>query len=272
MNWLRILLMGLGLLPAAHAIKVATISGSGSSPGFFHTLKENGIIVPDILLSDQSPEPFGLMTASAAVTYGSIKVFGSSSGSTEGTSQTGQFQDGLTFHVPGLADGTPILVTAPFGVGGSLLACDLCSSGWDLQISLGQFIELTGQLFFHGVYGGDALGAHSHTFTVANGVQVFLSVQLGGGEGGDGVFPDTADGSAIDDLAHSFSWGGVSSVTMSDGTPVSSFTVTSQSGTDWSKPFVDAAAAPEPGAAGLTAVVLAGLGLMRRKRSRQRVR
>jgi hypothetical protein len=61
------------------------------------------------------------------------------------------------------------------------------------------------------------------------------------------------DGSAEADFGTTLQWMGISSVTLMDGTPVTDYTVMSESGVDWSQ----AVLVPEP-----SATVLAGLGLV----------
>ena len=70
----------------------------------------------------------------------------------------------------------------------------------------------------------------------------------------------TAEG----DFAHTLTWGGFTEVRDANGNLVTSYTVTSDSGTDWSKPV----AVPEPATISLVATGLVALGVRRRRRSR----
>lgn len=76
---------------------------------------------------------------------------------------------------------------------------------------------------------GDPSGTYSVTvpffFATAEGMSVNLTAGA--------VDTPPIGGSASDDLSDSVYWGGISDVT-AKGVPVSSFTVTSDSGTDWS--------------------------------------
>jgi hypothetical protein len=70
----------------------------------------------------------------------------------------------------------------------------------------------------------------------------------------------SASFSAVMDAAHSLYWNGISSVTDSNGRVISSYTLTSDSGTDWARNF-GAAVSPVPESS-TTLLMLAGLGTL----------
>jgi hypothetical protein len=72
--------------------------------------------------------------------------------------------------------------------------------------------------------------------------------------------------SYVGDASHSGYWGGISSLT-ADGKTVTAYTLSSQSGTDYSQSFAPSADVPEPGALALIAAGLAGMVGVRRKRA-----
>jgi len=71
----------------------------------------------------------------------------------------------------------------------------------------------------------------------------------------------TASGAATasGDFAHTLTWGGFTEVRDAQGNLVTHYTLTSDSGTDWSKPV------PEPGTLPLVGAGLAGLAISRRR-------
>jgi hypothetical protein len=232
--------------------------------------------------------------ASSFVAPGVIKLSGGA-GQGQNSGQTGQFSDtNVTIWASGLPTGAPLSVTMGFSIGGQLSESPLgcwCAADWAADFSFNGFgSEIGGwsghlaptptgpPLTYVPVYTGDPLGVkYSKTFSIFNGTGYTLQVGLTGqAEQANGPAPlilGIPYGTATDDLAHSLYWAGISSVT-SNGMPVSSFTVTSDSGTDWSQSFVPGnvsgpgpTGTPEPGTFVLVAMLLGGVWLVRRKAS-----
>jgi hypothetical protein len=68
----------------------------------------------------------------------------------------------------------------------------------------------------------------------------------------DGTNPQNANSQVTADYAHTLAWGGIDSVTDDNGNPVTGWSVTSDSGFDYSKPYN----VPEPASFALLAVAL----------------
>jgi hypothetical protein len=83
---------------------------------------------------------------------------------------------------------------------------------------------------------------------------------------GLGATPATTSSSALLDFGHTINWGGIVSVTVG-GVPLTNYTVTSASGTDWRGP-IRPTAVPEPTTVALTAGGLAVAALAARRRRR----
>lgn len=205
-------------------------------------------------------------TTHAVVTDGSIKLSGEATSGSQ-SSQYGDFSDILTVFAPGVADGTPGLLTFSVSVDENLklvpVGQSFDSASWHLQASYwGGTISRGGKIdtVFNPTYAGDPSGIYTMTVPFFFGTAEGMSVNLTAGAADMQPF----GGSANDDLAHSVYWGGISDVT-ANGVPVSSFTVTSDSGTDWSKSFVPAqTSVPEPGTRVLLFGALGGAWLARR--------
>jgi hypothetical protein len=81
-------------------------------------------------------------------------------------------------------------------------------------------------------------------------------VNQGGGSAGGNV-----------DFSHTAAWGGITEVTDENGNIITGWTVTSDSGFDYTQPFVDV---PEPSTFALLAIALPGLLLASRRYRRNR--
>lgn len=206
-------------------------------------------------------------TTHAEVTDGSIKLSGEAGPGSQ-SSQFGAFTDILTVFAPGVADGTPGLLTFSISVGQNLSVVPVGRSfdfaDWNLQASYwGGTISRGGRIdtVFTTTYVGDPSGTYSATVPFFYGTAEGMSVSLTAGAADMQPF----GGSASDDLSHSVYWGGISDLT-ANGAPVSSFTVTSDSGTDWSQSFVPAqASVPEPGTRVSLFSALGGVWLTHRR-------
>jgi hypothetical protein len=88
---------------------------------------------------------------------------------------------------------------------------------------------------------------------------------LSGGATSDQTRTDSAGGGAVSaDVSNSLRWGGIESVTDEFGNPIDDWTVTSESGFDFSKPF----GVPEPSSLVLVAIALCSGWPSRRRRFR----
>ena len=205
-------------------------------------------------------------TTHADVTDGSIKLSGEATSGSQ-SSQYGDFGDILTVFAPGVADGTAGSLTfsvsvhqslsvVPVGQSFDFADWHLLASYWGGTISKGGKIDS----IFNTTYVGDPSGTYTVTVPFFFGTAEGMSVNLTAGAADMQPF----GGSASDDLSHSVYWGGISDVT-ANGVPVSSFTVTSDSGTDWSQSFVPVqTAVPEPGTRALLFGALGAVWLVRR--------
>jgi hypothetical protein len=206
-------------------------------------------------------------TALAEVTDGSIKLSGMAT-TASASSQFGAFTDILTVFAPGIANGTPgslmfsVSVAENLGVAQVGNSDDMAS--WILHASYnGMTLTLKGLIdtITNPSYVGNPSGTYTETVSFVYGVAENMGVNLTASASDSTPF----GGSASDDLSHSVYWGGISNVTAT-GVPVSSFTVTSNSGTDWSQSFVPAQgpSVPEPGTGVLFFSAIGGVWLARR--------
>ncbi|MGD9634116.1 MAG: hypothetical protein AB7G28_06875 [Pirellulales bacterium] len=78
----------------------------------------------------------------------------------------------------------------------------------------------------------------------------------------DNLFYDDGTAIALNDVSHTLRWGGITSVIdLSTGEPITDWTLTSDSGFDWTKP----APIPEPGTSTMSLIVLGALVTYRRR-------
>jgi len=206
-------------------------------------------------------------TALAMVTLGSIKLSGTAA-TASGSSQQGSFTDGVTVFAPGIAPGTPGSLTFSVSVAENLSVSQVGNSddgaSWILHASYnGMTLTLKGltDTITTAGYVGNPSGSYTETVSFVYGIPENMGLNLSASASDSTPF----GGTAVDDLSHSVYWGGISNVT-ANGVPVSSFTVTSSSGTDWSQSFVPAQgpSAPEPGTGVLFFSGVGGVWLARR--------
>jgi hypothetical protein len=100
-------------------------------------------------------------------------------------------------------------------------------------------------------------------FVYGSAFMVYMNMSI---DGSTGYNQNGGTSSYVGDALHSAYWAGIVSTTV-DGKAVTGYTLSSQSGTDYSRSFSPSADVPEPGALALIAAGLAGLVGVRRKRA-----
>jgi hypothetical protein len=145
---------------------------------------------------------------------------------------------------------TAITTSLPTSSGMSVASASADSTGVEITSSIPEIVPVTFEL----VSGEDYLLDNT----------LFLEGNASASESGGTIGYDS-NGSAIPappasdsvfysaNYAHSVLWGGISSVTLPDGTPVTGWTITSDSGFDYTQPAVDPDDVPEPASLGLLA-------------------
>lgn len=233
-------------------------------------------------------------TASGSVSGGVLKASASTE-FTEGPLITSagafaQWSDSFTINVAGVAVGTPLHVQYSMLVSGntSLAYHPAAGSGpydfWQAATSWNLNHYIGNSTFRLNVIHRDEILDNGTTTSVstvndqlANPYGLFtfdgwlpanmvlytytglnVSTQLG-------RTAQVASGKAVVDLGHSTYWGGINSITLADGSVVS-YSVTSESGTDYSRSFIPDAQVPEPGSLLLFPSALALLALSRRRK------
>ncbi|HVN40722.1 MAG TPA: PEP-CTERM sorting domain-containing protein [Myxococcota bacterium] len=192
---------------------------------------------------------------------------------------TAEFSDQFTIMAPGLA-GTTGTLTVAFGLasfvnvdGGVGSGCSGASQvGYGINASLtggghGQLIQ-SGTWTDYPCFGthtftGTPPGSFSFTGTVFFGAPAGLTVILSANSNESWLDTFSGAATAEGDFAHTLTWGGFTQVRDANGNLVTNYTLTSDSGTDWSKPV----AVPEPATISLVATGLVALGARRRDRS-----
>jgi hypothetical protein len=207
------------------------------------------------------------------INYGVIKMSGDAFGDLD-TGARGIFEDNIVITAPGVATGTVGTLDYSISVTGSIEGiAGRGSATWYLQSEFnGGAAAITATATANSPelsppgYTGAPFGVYSAIVSFQYGVSIPIEVELQssavaeydnlGGPGG-----------AQFDLAHSLYWGGITDLT-AGGSPVGTFTVTSDSGANYADSFVPPAA-PEPGTATLLAgALMVGLGLARRRVAR----
>lgn len=205
--------------------------------------------------------------ATAVAAFGLLKAQ-SSAHATNDVANSGSsalFRDTVTINAPGIAAGTPGLFSFAMEVEGSL-AAETGHATWRLQAGVGIYSRILGEgEVATGVVNGDPFGGtydsglwlfrFGEPFVI--GVMIDTSTTAGSSDG---------SGSAIALFGNTATWQGFTAVE-SYGThiPITGYTVTSESGVDWSLPVV-----PEPVATFLLAPGLVGLALARASHTRSR--
>lgn len=162
-----------------------------------------------------------------------------------------------------IADGFPSAgATARWRVNSGCASPNQCTVGW-IGLSPGYEGSLQSPLPGLALPAGDATGPLSFTIEAPFGTEILLTyllqveTQLNFGNGSAG-----AVATASADFLNTLVWGGVQSVALLDGTPVTDWATTSGSGFDYGS----ASVIPVPAAAWLFGSALLGLGLAGRQR------
>jgi hypothetical protein len=100
-------------------------------------------------------------------------------------------------------------------------------------------------------------------FVYGSAFMIYMSTSI---DGSTGYNQNGGTSSYVGDAMHSAYWAGIVSTTV-DGKTVTDYTLSAQSGTDYSQSFAPSADVPEPGALALLCAGVAGLLVARRKRA-----
>ena len=211
------------------------------------------------------------------VEFGTIKVSGDTSGSANAVAR-GIFRDGVIINSPGIVAGTVGTLTYTVHVLGRLAvdnSVNLASAGWQLSADFdgGAFDISKSATLFSNAFGngggffGDAIDSYSATVNFRYGISAPLYVELEGSAQSRFRTQNFAvSNSAFFDLGNSLYWGGFSNL-QANGNAVNSFSVVSESGTNWANSFLPINppnGVPEPGNLALMLTGLAALSMRKR--------
>jgi hypothetical protein len=176
-------------------------------------------------------------SASIEMEYGVMRMSGSALVSLNAITR-GITSDTIVVTAPGVANGTQGTLTFSVRVDGILNATSgVSAASWQLQADVGGGATDLGRTgtfrspaAFPAGYGGAPLGVHSATVTFFYGSPMPLYIQAD-------VFAQASNNSSSTGQANfgapfTLDWLGMSNLT-ANGSPVTTFTVTSQSGTNW---------------------------------------
>jgi len=116
----------------------------------------------------------------------------------------------------------------------------------------------TDDCFHPNTFSGTPPGTFSLPITAHFGSPIQLSVILSASDAASWDYLTPGAATATGDVAHTLTWGGFTEVRDAQGDLVTDYTVTSDSGTDWSKPV------PETGTVLLMGAGIVGLAMRNR--------
>lgn len=206
-------------------------------------------------------------SGSTFVDYGVIKLQGTSTTSLD-TVARGIFRDNITITAPGIPNGTLGTLTYAVSLTGALSATPGLGTqaGWLLQTNLGGgAFDMThsGRLNGQTGFSGDPFGVFTATGHFQYGFAAPIDVELTG-SAQTRLDLSFVSGTATFDLAHSLYWAGLSDVRDNAGNLVTTFSISSDSGVDWTRSLVPV---PEPSSQLLFCFGLAGLGICQSRRT-----
>ncbi len=232
-------LLAMGLATSAMAqnnaasVNIQPSFGGGSGP-FTQTQTING---PASAAGSATGGFNSSGSASIQMSYGVMRMSGSALVSLNAITR-GITTDTITITAPGVPNGTQGTLTFSVRVDGILNATSgVSASSWQLQADVGGGVTDLGRTgtfrspaALPAGYGGAPLGVHSATVNFFYGSPMPLCIQLD-------VFAQASNNSTSSGQANfgapfRLDWLGLSNLT-ANGSPVTTFTVTSVSGTNW---------------------------------------